>query len=128
MLMKKAIAVAVFAIVLAFTATVRAQVPLQEFKPGAYGGTMTITTTIENVGANKSTLKLKGRVLENDTTTLRLIGAPQAAASVLASTDDLPVKRFDLYFEDSEKSMSLAEVPNLDATGNIVAVFWNRWP
>jgi hypothetical protein len=60
-------------------------------------------------------LKVKGR--STGDSTLRLLGVPQFAQPILATSDDFPVKLFGIFYDTVLERMSLYEAENVDATG-----------
>jgi hypothetical protein len=97
---------------------IQAQVPKTSFRAGAYRGTLTLTTSIDDVAETTATLKVKGR--STGDSTLRFMGVPQLAQPVLLSGDDFPVKLFILGYNDTTQRMTLTELVNVDAPGAIV--------
>jgi hypothetical protein len=104
-------------ILLAMTAPSNADVPLQEFRAGAYRGVVHLTTSVEGVGKTKASLKVKGRSTGGPT--LQLIGTPQLAGEVVGITDDLIMKVFRIEPQlSAEPVMILSELSNMDADGS----------
>jgi len=91
------------------------QVPLTNFRAGAYRGTVRLTTSIAGAGETTATLKVKGRSEGNSI--LQMIGTPQLANSVIGVGDDLPVKALRLEYGVSSQSMMLMELITADTVG-----------
>jgi hypothetical protein len=102
-------------ILLALGTAADGQVPITNFRAGAYRGTLRLTTSIVGAGETTATLKVKGRSTGNSI--LQMIGTPQLAGSVMGVGDDLPVKAFRLEYGLGSQSMMLMELINADAVG-----------
>ena len=100
-------------ILLAFGNAANGQVPLTNFRAGAYRGTLRLTTSVG--GAGETTAALKGRSTGNSV--LQLVGTPRLAGSVTGVGDDLPVKAFRLEYGLGSQSMMLMELMNADTVG-----------
>jgi hypothetical protein len=95
--------------------SVQAQVPITQFRAGAYRGTVHFTVSIDGVAETTATLKVKGRSTGNST--LRFMGVPQVAEPLLAVDDDFPVKLFSIEYDFAAERMVFTEVINVDTQG-----------
>jgi hypothetical protein len=102
-------------IFLAYGDSVQAQIPITQFRAGAYRGTVHFTVSIDGVAETTATLKVKGRSTGNST--LRFMGVPQLAEPLLAADDDFPVKLFSIEYDIVAEGMVFTEVKNVDTQG-----------
>lgn len=93
--------------------------PPPKFRPGAYRGTVFVTTSIEGVGESTATLKVKGRTQAESS--LRFMGVPQTAQVILDSGDDSPLKLFRLDYDPQFATLRFHEFENVDSD-NLVTV------
>jgi hypothetical protein len=107
----KSIIAAILTFACVLTRTLVAEVPEQAFKAGAYRGMMTVTASIEGIGATTSTLKLIGRSGGNST--LRMMSVPDLGQLTLAGENHYPVKIFGFKYEAFFSSMVLVESNNI---------------
>jgi hypothetical protein len=91
-----------------------AQIPQQKFKAGRYRGTIFVTTSVADTGETTASLKVRGRSTGNST--LKMIGTPQPALSIIGAADDLVFKVFDIH-NDISLGMVFGELNNSDASG-----------
>ena len=102
-------------IFLTYGDSIQAQVPITQFRAGAYRGTVHLTVSIGGVAESTAALKVKGQSTGNST--LRLMGVPQLAEPLLAGDDDFPVKLFSIEYDFVFERMSFTESKNVDSQG-----------
>jgi hypothetical protein len=105
-------------LLLALCSSALAQVPRQEFKAGAYRGTLQVLLSIPDIAPTTTTVRVNGR--SNGDTTLQFLAPPEIAQPLLGNSDDYPAKIFSLVHMISGDRMGLSEVANTDTGGGAV--------
>ena len=95
--------------------SIQAQIPITQFRAGAYRGTVHYTVSIDGVAETTASLRVKGR--STGSSTLRFMGVPQLAEPLLAGDDDFPVKLFSVEYDFAAERMVFTEVKNVDTQG-----------